>query len=683
MTQQQEILQSQERRLSGSREAMEPLYEQLLQQAFPNSHSAVEFCRHACAEFGFTVKQEASANRNIYVYCSREGLPDSQRKPKPTPQRKRPSKRLLSENNQGLWEFRKSSSPTAYEHNHEMMDPKDMVKTWPAEVNSFIIQLARQRMQTHEIRDIVKQRFPDISWNERRFYNRLTEERKRIRQRDVVDRVQRILFLSSKLCSVVAGNDDWFVNVESDLGRMFEHYYHLSRLSPDALSSLVDISLDQITMDSDQHQQFLMARATRNLQQSSSSNPSSSSALLHHRSSLSSDTSSSSLVKMELEEPSGMPTKKRKSILLDPSSSPPSQQQPKGTHMVFIPSYTLYVRSHHSRSMSESSSAQQQQQQQQHRLTYAESSTSPSAMMDVTSPHPQQTLSFNNTPFYSLASPTSSSTSSVTSTFQQQQQRIPSSSSITGSSHTNQQQQQLPSSTTCNTSMTTTPSTFHTASPSDSGHQQFYMSTSYNTHSHHHHFGSGNNNGMQLQQAAQVYSMQPYNQQYTNNNNSTNVNPAEISFLDQASLMTATNSTSPPSSTTTTTTDAATNQHSTDRRQPEVYRSMMDISSQQQRGSDIRHPHDSRSTMSQSSAHPLFMYPPIHGSSNNGTTTGDASDLLPNAILQAPPTPSTTYHQARQSTVQQQENRHQDHQQQQKHERSNVVNEMVIDGSSL
>lgn len=42
---------------------MEPLYEQLLQQAFPDSHSAVQFCRHACAEFGFTVKQEASANR--------------------------------------------------------------------------------------------------------------------------------------------------------------------------------------------------------------------------------------------------------------------------------------------------------------------------------------------------------------------------------------------------------------------------------------------------------------------------------------------------------------------------------------------------------------------------------------------------------------------------------------------
>lgn len=42
---------------------MEPLYEQLLQQTFSDSHSAVEFCRHACAEFGFTVKQEASANR--------------------------------------------------------------------------------------------------------------------------------------------------------------------------------------------------------------------------------------------------------------------------------------------------------------------------------------------------------------------------------------------------------------------------------------------------------------------------------------------------------------------------------------------------------------------------------------------------------------------------------------------
>lgn len=42
---------------------MEPLYERLLKKPFGDSVSAIEYCRSVCAEFGFTVKQEASANR--------------------------------------------------------------------------------------------------------------------------------------------------------------------------------------------------------------------------------------------------------------------------------------------------------------------------------------------------------------------------------------------------------------------------------------------------------------------------------------------------------------------------------------------------------------------------------------------------------------------------------------------
>lgn len=44
---------------------MEPLFERLLKRTFPESVSAIEYCRALCAEFGFTVKQEASANRVI------------------------------------------------------------------------------------------------------------------------------------------------------------------------------------------------------------------------------------------------------------------------------------------------------------------------------------------------------------------------------------------------------------------------------------------------------------------------------------------------------------------------------------------------------------------------------------------------------------------------------------------
>lgn len=42
---------------------MEQLFERLLKRTFPDSVTAIEYCRNLCAEFGFTVKQEASANR--------------------------------------------------------------------------------------------------------------------------------------------------------------------------------------------------------------------------------------------------------------------------------------------------------------------------------------------------------------------------------------------------------------------------------------------------------------------------------------------------------------------------------------------------------------------------------------------------------------------------------------------
>lgn len=96
----------QQKVLSGSREAMEPLYERLLAKSFNDSASAVEFCRSLCSEFGFTVKQEASANKHIYVYCSREGLPDSQRRPRTSPQRRRPSSDAIAD---GEWFYQKQT----------------------------------------------------------------------------------------------------------------------------------------------------------------------------------------------------------------------------------------------------------------------------------------------------------------------------------------------------------------------------------------------------------------------------------------------------------------------------------------------------------------------------------------------------------------------------------------------
>ncbi|KAI8150107.1 hypothetical protein BJV82DRAFT_585885 [Fennellomyces sp. T-0311] len=347
------------RHLSGSREAMKPLYDRLLERSFPDSASAVEFCRSACAGHGFTVKQEASANKHIYVYCSREGLPDSLRKPRSSPQRKRPSKRcdcrwrvVLSETEPGHWEFRRSLNPNAAEHNHEMMSPDEMIQNWPNEVNEFIIRLARQRMQTHEIRDMVKQQFPTIAWNERRFYNRLTEERKRIRQRDVMDRSQRLLTVSARVCSLVAANEDWSTFVESEFTRLLNHYCQLARSDGDGL---VSFDTDAIHIDDSQ-----------------GSN---------------SDDSS--------QPDDAEPTVKRRK-----STASSVSGLPKGTQTVHVPGYTLFVRLQSQRGVSEATSSSSSSMYRVGRRNTA----STTDQLDV-----------NTTQSFPLASPGASSSSSSSS----------------------------------------------------------------------------------------------------------------------------------------------------------------------------------------------------------------------------------------------------------------------------
>ncbi|KAI7875916.1 hypothetical protein K492DRAFT_240059 [Lichtheimia hyalospora FSU 10163] len=378
-----------------ARVSMEPLFERLLKRTFPDSKTAIEHCRKLCAEFGFTVKQEASANRNIYVYCSREGLPDSQRNPKPSPQRKRPSKRcdcrwrvVLSENEHEQWEFRKSMNPNASEHNHEMMSPDEMVKAWPAEVNDLIIQLARQRLQTHEIREAVKSQFSDITWNERRFYNRLTEERKRIKQRGVLDRSQRLLVMSARLCAVVASNEDWTAAVEIEMAKMLENYSQLSRLSSDAIASLSDLHPDMIYMDG----------STRQQQHCTSDNDSD-------------RPSPDSTSDMAVDEPS--PTKKRKSMS---STSSGTREIPKGAQVVHIPNYTLYVRHQPMRSSSEPSTHASVSNTAVAAAAAAARRTFIASPPDLLSPQHQISAAAafgqSNLP---LASPTSSSSSSTSS----------------------------------------------------------------------------------------------------------------------------------------------------------------------------------------------------------------------------------------------------------------------------
>ncbi|KAI9299693.1 hypothetical protein BJ944DRAFT_244938, partial [Cunninghamella echinulata] len=374
-----------------------------------------------------------------------EGLPDSQRNPKPTPQRKRPSKRcdcrwrvVLSENENGQWEFRKSLNPNASEHNHEMMSPEEMVKAWPTEVNDMIIYLAQQRLQTHEIRESVRQRFPDITWNERRFYNRLTEERKRIRQRSTVERTRRLLLLSSQLCAVIAGNDEWAQCVENDLHRMFENYCQLSRITPELLTTLVDLQPDLIQSDTEKltstaHR--LSIHSTNNANNNSNNTINGMEELNDSNNHNEDDKDYNHPHIHPLHQQDQLltsPMKKRKSslhskqLILDHTSSSPSSSSstcsssllvssPKGSQAIFIPSFTMYARSQSFRSCSDASSqGSRRTRDSSSTTTGLESPTNTvSSFMGHNNNHSNSNN--NNNGLFALASPTSSSSSSSSS----------------------------------------------------------------------------------------------------------------------------------------------------------------------------------------------------------------------------------------------------------------------------
>jgi hypothetical protein len=123
-----------------------------------------------------------------------------------------------------------------------MMPQEEMIKYWPPEVTDMIITLAGQRMATNEIRQRVQAQFPEVPWNERRFYNRITEERKRTRYRETTDRVHRLTSLSVRLCSVAAGAEDMAVKVEAELKNMLKQCCDYLKVSPESIASPIDFN---------------------------------------------------------------------------------------------------------------------------------------------------------------------------------------------------------------------------------------------------------------------------------------------------------------------------------------------------------------------------------------------------------------------------------------------------------
>jgi hypothetical protein len=102
------------------------------------------------------------------------------------------------------------------------MKPEEIKKEWPREVSERIFELARQRLPTNEIRQIIREQYPAISWDDRRFYNRLSEERQKMKQRDTASRAIRLANLGAQLCTINAGSEDLSHYVENKLMALLE-----------------------------------------------------------------------------------------------------------------------------------------------------------------------------------------------------------------------------------------------------------------------------------------------------------------------------------------------------------------------------------------------------------------------------------------------------------------------------
>ncbi|ORZ19403.1 hypothetical protein BCR42DRAFT_489351 [Absidia repens] len=235
----QNVLENNDRSANIS---LDSFYADVLSKKFNTSVEAIDYCRKLCAQFGFTIKQEQSTYRNIYVYCSREGFPDSLRNPKSNPKRRRPSKRCdckwritLNEQNGNLWEFRKSLNPDASKHNHELMRPEEIDNGWPKEMLDLISDLTRQRMATPEIRSRVQLLYAHVPWNERRFYNRLSEERQKLRVLDAQARVQQLQGIWSNLVTASAASQELTDMAVTELNRMVDQLCGITQTDPTTL----------------------------------------------------------------------------------------------------------------------------------------------------------------------------------------------------------------------------------------------------------------------------------------------------------------------------------------------------------------------------------------------------------------------------------------------------------------
>ncbi|KAG0216170.1 hypothetical protein BGX31_000685 [Mortierella sp. GBA43] len=125
-------------------------------------------------------------------------------------------------------------------HNHTLISPEAIRQPWPPAVFDKIAYYARQRsLSTADTRDRIKEDFPGLVWDERRFYNRLTEERKQIRHRDSENRVFNTMDLAAKVASLASSDANLSCRVIKTMENMFNELCDQLRVDPTSAASRV------------------------------------------------------------------------------------------------------------------------------------------------------------------------------------------------------------------------------------------------------------------------------------------------------------------------------------------------------------------------------------------------------------------------------------------------------------
>ncbi|KAI8149187.1 hypothetical protein BJV82DRAFT_590955 [Fennellomyces sp. T-0311] len=221
------------------------------------------------------------------------------------------------------------------------MRPEDIDRNWPKKVIDLIYELARTNLATADIRAKVQAEFPDISWNERRFYNRLSEERQKIRHREAAVRARRLTNVWGQVCMAAAGNEELSEYVETEITKLLYATCQMAKLDPQTLRQ--PMFAGELEPPTEQSQTAQVA----------SSSSSSSSVPPHVSSPLQSQSGSGDLPSPTLPPPpkrKGSQSKQKapaQSSTAPPVSKPPDP--PKGFTTVVIPEHTYFVKIHSQR----------------------------------------------------------------------------------------------------------------------------------------------------------------------------------------------------------------------------------------------------------------------------------------------------------------------------------------------